>query len=241
MVKEIGNEEARQNWLAEKLAAIPAGKSLLDVGAGECQYKKYCGHLNYVAQDVNLYDGSGDKAGLQTGTWDHSQIDIVCDLLDIPETEGFDVVLCSEVLEHVPDPARALEKLLRLTKPGRQLIVTAPFCSMTHFAPYHYATGFSAYFYKHHLERFGWDIVELSPNGGFFDYQGHQMNQTRGTHSANLGSRAGFWTRQVLRLASRTMRKLANADGSRNNRKSSELLTFGWHVVASRPLDANHL
>ncbi|MFN3644594.1 MAG: class I SAM-dependent methyltransferase, partial [Gemmobacter sp.] len=103
----MNNEAFRRAWLARTLAALPAGSSLIDVGAGECQYKPLCAHLDYVAQDIAQYDGRGDAVGLQTGAWTFAQIDIVCDLLDIPEDRQFDTVLCTEVLEHVPDPVAA--------------------------------------------------------------------------------------------------------------------------------------
>jgi hypothetical protein len=51
------NAATRDAWVAEALAALPAGARLLDAGAGECQYKKHCGHLKYVAQDNAVYDG----------------------------------------------------------------------------------------------------------------------------------------------------------------------------------------
>jgi ubiquinone/menaquinone biosynthesis C-methylase UbiE len=40
---------------------------------------------------------------------------------------SFDCVLCSEVLEHIPDDARALSELRRVLKPGGVLVATVPF------------------------------------------------------------------------------------------------------------------
>jgi SAM-dependent methyltransferase len=171
------NAATRDAWVPEALAALPAGARLLDAGAGQCQYKKHCSHLKYVAQDNAVYDGKGDK-GLQTGSWDFSQIDIVSDILNIPEPNAsFDAVLCTEVLEHLPDPVRALDEMARLLRPGGTFIITAPFWSLTHFAPYHYATGFNRYFYEFHLGRLGFDIVDMIPNGNFFECVGQELRR----------------------------------------------------------------
>jgi 2-polyprenyl-3-methyl-5-hydroxy-6-metoxy-1,4-benzoquinol methylase len=39
---------------------------------------------------------------------------------------SFDVVLCSEVIEHLPDPAAALRGLRRLLAPGGALVLSTP-------------------------------------------------------------------------------------------------------------------
>src|SRR5262249_5373388 len=171
----LSNEATREAWLKKVLSDLPADTSLLDAGAGECAYRKYCGHLRYVSQDLAKYDGSGE-VGLQMGVWDTSGIDIVSDITDIPVPDAsFEAVLCTEVLEHVSDPVAALKELERVLEPGGTLIITAPFVSMTHFAPYHYATGFSRYFYESHLQSFGFEIVELVENGNFFEFVATQM------------------------------------------------------------------
>src|SRR5712664_1290824 len=74
------NAETRETWVERKLSELPAGSRILDAGAGELQYKRFCGHLKYVSQDFGSYDGAGDGSGLQTGTWDTSRTDIVCDI-----------------------------------------------------------------------------------------------------------------------------------------------------------------
>ena len=165
------NEEFRQEWLKKALAAVPKGHRLLDAGAGELQNKKWCNHLSYVSQDVCQYEGTGNAQGFQVGTWDTSNIDIVCDIVNIPEPDAaFDAILCSEVFEHLPDPLKALDEFVRLLKPGGVLILTAPFASFVHFAPYHYATGFSRYWYEYHLPLKNFDITGLTANGDWFSY-----------------------------------------------------------------------
>ncbi len=43
------------------------------------------------------------------------------------DAASFDCVICSEVLEHVPDDQKAVEELRRVLKPGGVLIVTVPY------------------------------------------------------------------------------------------------------------------
>lgn len=227
-------EHVRDRWVRAALAARPAGGSLLDVGAGECRYREAAGHLGYVSQDVAQYDGAGDGRGLQTGSFDFSGIDIVCDILDIPEDRRFDTVLCTEVLEHVPDPAASLRKIARLVAPGGELIVTAPFCSLTHFAPHFHATGLSAYFYRTHLDGEGLEIVEMTPNGGYFDWIAHEVGRVQRVARQYGPARVGVVTRLLLWLARARLRALARRDRAGGTPASAELLTNGLFVRARR-------
>lgn len=235
MALRLRNADARHAWVVDQLSRLPAGHMLLDVGAGECAYKPHCAHLNYRAQDIAQYDGAGNQRGLHTERWDTHQLDFVCDLYDIPEAEGFDAVLCTEVLEHVTDPVRAVEKLSRLLKPGGTLILTAPFASLTHFAPYHFATGFSEYFYRHHLERLGLAIETLEPNGGYFDFIDQELGRVGSVRRRYSGWIVDPLSWLLLFIARLSVRLMASLDGPRARRKSSELLSFGWHVRARRP------
>jgi SAM-dependent methyltransferase len=222
------NAATRDTWVAEVLAALPAGARLLDAGAGECQYKKHCGHLKYVAQDNAVYDGKGND-GLQTGSWDFSRIDIVCDILDIPEPDAsFDAVLCTEVLEHLPDPIRALDEMARLLRPGGTFIITAPFWSLTHFAPYHYATGFNRYFYEVHLRRLGFDIVDMIPNGNFFECIGQELRRV-----AEMAQRfAGDEKPTPLELGAMQIVLAMVERMSAGDTGSAEMLHFDYQVCA---------
>ncbi|MFQ5851581.1 MAG: class I SAM-dependent methyltransferase [Candidatus Binatia bacterium] len=52
---------------------------------------------------------------------------LVADACDLPFVQGsFDVVICSEVLEHLPDPELAVDEFDRVLKTGGTLILTVP-------------------------------------------------------------------------------------------------------------------
>ena len=50
----------------------------------------------------------------------------------------FDVVLCTEVLEHLPEPQRAVDEMFRVLKPGGTLLLTTRFLFPIHDAPHDY-------------------------------------------------------------------------------------------------------
>ena len=221
---------ARAAWIAQTLRNIPSGQRILDAGAGELQFKKYCNHLKYVAQDFAQYDGRGDGRGLTTGSWDQSRLDIVSDIASIPEPdESFDAIMCIEVFEHLPNPVLAIQEFARLLRPGGQLIITAPFCSLTHFAPYHFYTGFSRYFYRTHLAAHHFEIVELHENGNYFEYMASEVRRVPEVSARYTSTRLRIGELIALRMALKVFERL-----NRNDRGSSEILHVGCHVRAMK-------
>jgi len=151
------------------LSSIPKGESLLDVGAGEMPYRKYCSHLRYVTQDFCKYDGVGDSQGVQTGTFDTSVIDIRSDITAIPLPDASqDNILCTEVLEHVLDPVHAIRELSRLLRPAGKLLITVPGTSLLHFSPYHYFTGFKYHFFDKILPEHGIEVQSIVRVGSIY-------------------------------------------------------------------------
>ncbi len=222
------NEKTRIAWVEQALKQVPAGSLILDAGAGEQQYRKFCSHLSYVSQDFAAYKPEELDLGLQMPKWEYGQLDIISDIIAIPRPDqSFDAILCTEVLEHIPDPNAALHEFARLLKPGGMLILTAPFCSMTHFAPYHYCTGFSVYYYQKWMEELGFEIRELKNNGNYFSFIGQEINRLPYVIEQYLGKRPGWWLNLALRIVSSFLNKAKDRADS-----SSELLCFGWQLIA---------
>jgi SAM-dependent methyltransferase len=226
------NESNRHGWVRAALQDIPAGGRILDAGAGTQRYREYCTHLVYVSQDFGKYDGTGDSRGLQTGVFDYGKLDIISDITAIPTPDDcFDAVLCTEVLEHVPLPEDALRELVRVLKPGGRLILTAPFVSFTHVAPYHYCTGFNRYFFQTHLEALGMEIIELATNGGFFDVVAQEIRRVDTMAQAYTGGQLTLLERLARRLFLRALARFREAD-----KGSTEFACYGLHVIACKRL-----
>lgn len=114
---------------------LPAGAWVLDAGCGSGR------HLSeaFRRRDVHVVgiDRSQKDAGTANRTLDcmiHEAEDgggmklvSVSDITKLPFKDGaFDVVICSEVLEHIPDHRTAISELIRVLKPGKSLVVSVP-------------------------------------------------------------------------------------------------------------------
>jgi ubiquinone/menaquinone biosynthesis C-methylase UbiE len=224
----VKNPAYRNEWVARQLHELSSvGGTLLDVGAGTGPYRALAEGLGfrYSAHDFADYVPSDTAAGLQNAAWQYTSLDLSCDILDIPEGAKYSVVLCSEVLEHVPDPTAALGKLARLVEAGGSLLVTVPFLSLMHQAPHWHASGLSPFFFYHWIPKFGLRADEITVHGDYVDLMTQEFNRT-------IRASAGWLPSTILRGLVRSVLRLARS------RISEDALTaggFGVTVRASSP------
>ena len=83
---------------------------VLDVGCGDRPYEQ-------------LLSGAAEIVGFDVPGNPHADLHGSIDALPV-EDASFDVVLCLQVLEHVPDPAAAVRELRRVVRPGGRVLLS---------------------------------------------------------------------------------------------------------------------
>jgi SAM-dependent methyltransferase len=150
----------RSEWVKAWAARTPVGAVVLDVGAGSGQYRPLFAHCDYRTHDF----------GQEPGTiGSYAKLDYESDITSIPiAAASVDVILCTEVLEHVPEPIPAVREMARILKPGGRLLLTAPLGSLLHQQPYHFYGGYTPYWYEKFVREAGFVDLIVEANRGFF-------------------------------------------------------------------------
>ncbi|PIW36742.1 MAG: hypothetical protein COW24_03595 [Candidatus Kerfeldbacteria bacterium CG15_BIG_FIL_POST_REV_8_21_14_020_45_12] len=138
---------------------------LLDIGAGRQVYR------SFLPETVTYR--SLDFADTEENYEKNRALDIIGDAQNIPlDDESIDTVLCTEVLEHLPEPQLAAKEIIRLLKPGGYAIVTVPFLGYYHDEPWDYYR-----FTKHGLQQMlvteSTELISEAGLGGLFVYLGY--------------------------------------------------------------------
>jgi len=123
--------QAGSLWRDLRVELAGAPGTVLDVGCGAQVYR-------------GLLPAGSVYHGIDT---DDAKVRFGYDLPDTHRFNGaewgveagvFDMVLCTEVLEHVDDPAAFLSRTHLCLRPNGRLILTVPFAARWHFIPHDY-------------------------------------------------------------------------------------------------------
>jgi ubiquinone/menaquinone biosynthesis C-methylase UbiE len=114
---------------------IRPGQRVLDAGCGSGRHiaglHRFSG-IGIVGVDLDVSDLEQARHRLEL----HDRLDeqavsywslLAGDIQALPfPNDAFDLVICSEVMEHIPDHSRAARELVRVLKPGASLVVSVP-------------------------------------------------------------------------------------------------------------------
>lgn len=127
--------------------APPTGGHLtvLEAGCGRYRHLRYPDSVRITGLDISAE---------QLANNEYAQEKIVGDVQTWQTDRQWDAVVCIYLLEHVDDPARAVENLLRWTRPGGLLVIAVPNLDslkgiVTRATPF----GFHHWFYEHIYRR----------------------------------------------------------------------------------------
>ncbi len=178
--------------------------SLLDVGCGHRPYEKtfFASAERYIGTDYLS---------------DRSRPDVISSALQVPFTaNSFDTVVSTEVLEHVPDPLRALREMQRVLKPGGFLILSAPMYLPRHESPY----DFFRYPYDgmlYLIRESGLELTTIFNRGRSYAFVGQALQHVHPVPAKWVNwliNRFFLWC---------------------DRRLKHDVLTMGWTVVARKP------
>ena len=188
----------------------------LDLGAQNGPYGAY--FPNRIAVDIRPGNG----------------VRLLSDAQSLGVASGsLDVVLCTEVLEHLPEPQRAIDEMFRVLKPGGTLLLTTRFLFPIHDAPHDYFR-FTKYGLRYLLRNF--EVVELNEET---DSVGSLavLVQRLGMQAETLGRTPlrGTWlvAAQVVRRFSFLITR--EFGDSRRQFPEKGIMTSGYHVACRKP------
>jgi SAM-dependent methyltransferase len=138
---------------------------VLDAGAGRAPYRALFNHVSYETADF------AQLPNKKYGSLDH-----VCDLAAIPVPDAtYDLVLCTQVLEHLPEPLPVLREFHRVLKPGGKAYLSAPLFYAEHEVPYDFHR-YTQFAWKRMAAEAGFAVEELAWLEGYYGTLAYQAS-----------------------------------------------------------------
>jgi SAM-dependent methyltransferase len=213
-------------WLASH-SDVVRGR-MLDLGCGNCPYEPWYTDLADSVAAIDPAPGAGGN------------VRAMADQVPV-RSESMDVVLCTEVLEHVDNIEGAMAEIFRVLRPGGHALVTVPFLYPTHEAPYDFQRlthiGLRGLVVRH-----GFDVLDAGAQGGPLTLASSWI--FRGLRAAidQIGSRIGMAAPLSLRPPARwlvvTPQQVAlkfRRNASWKLTGASRLASTGYMVLVRRP------
>lgn len=164
-------------------------------------------------------------------------VDVVGDAHELPfPDQSFERVLCTEVLEHLHTPQKAIDEMYRVLKPRGELILTTRFIAPIHDSPGDYFR-FTKYGLAHLLRN--WEIVSIKEETTTPETFGHLLQRI--AYQSDL--RGGVVTKALLLLAAHCTAPLSwlikreyGVKNDRATRLETTIMSAGYYVHAYKPL-----
>ena len=114
--------------------------------------------LNFV-HAKEIFTTSLDQGYDLTSNWGSNN------LINSELKGSFDLVICNQVLEHVPDPIKAFKNLELMTKHGGYIWVSIPVINRIHDEPNFYSSGYHPRYLQFLADELHLDIVHIGAWG----------------------------------------------------------------------------
>lgn len=151
--------KSNYQFLYSELNRIDRSSVLLDLGVGNAPFR-------------DLTDSFAVRIAADFSP--HPNVNVVCNLLNpLPfQDNTFDVVIASNVLEHIPDARTVLLEARRVLRPGGRFVATIPFLMRMHQRPYDFHR-YTDLMLMRMFQEAGFHQSSIKPLGTSFDVYQH--------------------------------------------------------------------
>lgn len=203
-MKEFLFSKLTRRRLDAFIASYASDSYTLDIGCANSPYSTYFPHR--VGFDI--HPGVG--------------VDIVGDAHDLPfKDEEFEQILCTEVLEHLHTPEKAIGEMYRVLKNGGRLILTTRFLFPIHDAP-NDCFRYTEYGLRHLLRDF--KIIKLEAEASEAETFAILIQRLSFDQDRN------YIIRIFLALLARLIHKCAGFKSA----EKQEKMTSGYYLIAKK-------
>lgn len=195
MTKQTSRNASRLNYSIRRLfvdefhSRILSGVSknclVLDLGGNKINKR---GQFNIHTYDVNV---------VYMNFFTTKQPDVQSDATHIPfQTGCFDVVICSELLEHIRQPVEVLYQTHRVLRKGGTLLICVPFLYRIHGDPYDFGR-YTDHFWRLALSEIGFHSISIERQGLYYsvlaDFIKQYVNKSTHRIFRKLFRQPVFW------------------------------------------------
>lgn len=172
----IYDDSVISDFVKDELTQSAEGLKILDLGCGSQRFRIFCKHLKYFGQD---FGQSSTGLGNEKTNYEYGKLDYIGNCWEVDEKDNFfDIILCTEVLEHIPYPEAAIKEMSRLLRPGGKLILTVPLASARHMDPYWFQPGLSDNWFNLFLPKYSLHIGKLKKTGSYSQFLRTELFRT---------------------------------------------------------------
>ena len=212
------------NFFCRVAKNLPSGSLVLDLGGKRFRKRGYFNIESFPVRTVYLNNTAV------------SGPHVVADAAKIACKAGaFGAVICSELLEHVPDPGEVVREAYRVLAPNGLLLICVPFLYRIHPDPHDYGR-YTDHYWRELLTANGFTIISIEKQGLFWSVLIDMLREllVRTSNTTLTGTVAG---KRIIRfLFRRARRKAVTWDACLAHSAHSPLTgyTTGFGIVAQK-------